>query len=200
MGRISHWIIPFITLCLSVSLSHAQTSPVDSTTSVKKALINYYRTYPREKIFIHTNAQVYTPGQTIWYKVYSSAYGKPSAISKIVYVQLTDSAGHIITQNKLPLADGFSHGNIDLPQKLPSGWYQLRGFTAWMMNFPTDNFFSSKIYVGQVGDAVNATDPAQKAQKYDIKFYPEGGDLIDGNEGVIAFKATGLNNLPANDL
>jgi hypothetical protein len=198
MGRISHWIIPFITLCLLVSVCRAQTSPVDSTDKVKNALINYYKTYPREKIFIHTNAQVYTPGQTIWYKVYSSAYGKPSAISKIVYVQLTDSAGHIITQNKLPLADGFSHGNIDLSQKLPSGWYQLRGFTAWMMNFPTDNFFSSKIYVGQVGDAVNATEPVKKAQKYTIKFYPEGGDLIDGNEGVIAFKATGLNNLPAN--
>jgi hypothetical protein len=196
MGRISHWIIPFITLCLLVSVCRAQTSPVDSTDKVKNALINYYKTYPREKIFIHTNAQVYTPGQTIWYKVYSSAYGKPSAISKIVYVQLTDSAGHIITQNKLPLADGFSHGNIDLSQKLPSGWYQLRGFTAWMMNFPTDNFFSSKIYVGQVGDAVNATEPVEKAQKYTIKFYPEGGDLIDGNEGVIAFKATGMNNLP----
>jgi hypothetical protein len=187
-----------IALSLVAQLCKAQNLPNDTTNlRVKNELLNYYKTYPREKIFIHTNAQVYESGQTIWYKIYALAFGKASAISKIVYVQLSDTAGNILAQTKLPLNNGFTHGNIDLPAKLQTGWYQLKSFTSWMMNFPAENFFSSRIYIKNTADSVPASEPAEKTIKYTIKFYPEGGDPVDGNSCVIAFKATGSDNLPA---
>jgi hypothetical protein len=187
-----------IALSLVAPYIKAQTLPNDtSALNIKNSLLNYYKTYPREKIFIHTNAQVYYSGQTIWYKVYALAFGKASAISKILYVQLFDTTGHIIVQNKLPLNEGIAHGNIDLPAKLPTGWYQLRSFTAWMMNFPTEDFFNSRIYIKNTADSAAVAQPVEKASKYLIKFYPEGGDPVEGNASVIAFKATGTNYSPA---
>jgi hypothetical protein len=90
---------------------------------------------------VHTNQPVYSNGETIWYKVYTMAYGKPSALSKIIYLQLSDTTGNIITQNKLPLIDGAAHGNIDIGQKIKSAWYELSAFTARKMNFGPQVYF-----------------------------------------------------------
>jgi hypothetical protein len=182
------WLLPL--LCMGQDL------PNDVADKISSSIARQYKNYPREKIFVHTNAQVYTSGQTIWYKVYAQAYGKPSAISHIVYLQLTDPSGNVVSQSKLPLKDGMAHGNIDLSAKLKTGWYQLRSFTAWMANFGSDEFFSSKIFIqGADGFTTNTSDKIPK--KYHIDFYPEGGIALNDNECVFAFKATGPDGLPA---
>ncbi len=47
-------------------------------------MVTSFKKYPQEKNFVHTNQPVYSNGETIWYKVYTMAYGKPSALSKII--------------------------------------------------------------------------------------------------------------------
>lgn len=156
-----------------------------------------YKNYPREKVFVHTNAQAYKSGQTIWYKIYAQAYGKPTAISRIVYVQLTDSAGNVVVQQKLPMKDGLAQGNIDLSPKLASGWYQLRSFTAWMANFGSDGFFKGRIFIQHGADSLTQAVHNKSNGKYHIGFYPEGGAPLNDNECVFAFKAIGPDGLPA---
>src|ERR1700733_3090600 len=100
-------------------------NPLDTLdTHLKTSLQTYFKKYPSEKLFAHLNQDVYSSGETIWYKIYAMAYGKPSALSGIVYVQLSDTAGNVITQNKLPLVEGKAHGNIDIAPQLKSGWYK----------------------------------------------------------------------------
>jgi hypothetical protein len=167
-------------------------------THLKNSIISYYSKYPREKVFIHTNQDFYSSGETIWYKVYATAYGKPTALSKIIYVQLTDTTGNLITQNKLPLLDGKAYGNIDISQKIKSGWYSLSGFTSWMMNFDHQGYYRQRIYISNLTDST--VTPAEKAtikKIYHITFYPEGGDLVDGNLTKIAFNAYSDDGLPA---
>ncbi|HTD99924.1 MAG TPA: hypothetical protein VK668_11605 [Mucilaginibacter sp.] len=164
-------------------------------TRIKTSLADHYKKYPQEKIFLHTDKGIYISGQIIWYKDYITAYGKPSQLSKIMYVQLTDEKGNVIIKNKLPLKDGLSHGNINLPDNLPTGWYQLRSFTTWMLNFGEDGFYHQQIYIQ------NRTDNAEKiagkkSDQYHITFFPEGGDLVEGNLCNIAFKATDGSGLP----
>ena len=111
-------------------------------THARSSLQTYYKKYPCEKLFAHLNQDVYSSGETIWYKIYAITYGKPSVLSGVVYVQLTDTAGNIITQNKLPLVEGKAHGNIDMDPKLKSGWYRFSAFTSWMMNFDHESYFN----------------------------------------------------------
>jgi hypothetical protein len=167
-------------------------------TQLKNSLISYYSKYPREKVFIHTNQGFYSSSETIWYKVYATAYGKPTALSKIIYVQLTDTAGNVIAQNKLLLSGGKAYGNIDIGQKIKSGWYSLSGFTSWMMNFDHQAYYRQRIYISNLTDSVIPfAEKASIKKVYHIAFYPEGGDLVDGNLTKIAFNAYSDDGLPA---
>src|SRR6185312_13761770 len=175
---------------LSLAICCAAQKPVDTLEAhVRNSLITWYKKYPQEKVFIHSNQQLYGGGETIWYKAYVTAYGKPSALSGIVYVQLTDTAGNVVAQNKLPLVDGVAHGDIDISRTLKSGWYRLSSFTAWMMNFDRQAWYSQQIYISNPADTVAPTYPQAKKKQYHISFYPEGGEMINGAVTKIAFRA-----------
>src|SRR3569833_901289 len=149
---------------------------IDSVDShIRNSLSNHYKRYPQEKLFLHTDASMYANGQTIWYKAYALAYGKPSALSSIAYVVLADSAGNMVIKNKLPMKSGRTKGNIDLPDSLKSGWYQLIGFTTKTKNFGEEGAFHKKIYIQYLNERLVDTHVATE-NKYHIAFYPEGGD------------------------
>ncbi len=164
---------------------------------VSTSFSEYYKKYPQEKIFLHSDQNVYLGGQTCWYKAYTQAYGKPSQLSKIIYVRLSDAKGKLIKQDKLPLIKGSAYGNIQLTDSLPTGWYQLRAFTAWMLNFEAGGTYHQNIFIRNIHDTVSRHQWAESAKTYHINFFPEGGDLVDGNLCNVAFKATDENGLPA---
>jgi len=162
---------------------------------IKSGLSDHYKKYPQEKIFLHTDKSVYVSGQTLWYKAYTIAYGKPSELSRVMYVQLTDNKGSILVKSKLPVKDGTAHGNFNLPTGLPSGWYLLRAYTAWMMNFGEEGFYHQKIYIQNQLDTTSRV-ADRPGKKYHINFFPEGGDLVEGYICNIAFKATDEDGVP----
>jgi hypothetical protein len=165
---------------------------------LQSSLKNYYKKYPREKLFAHLNQEAYSSGETLWYKIYAMAYGKPSALSGVVYVQLSDTAGNLIAQNKLPMTDGRAHGNIDIGPKLKSGWYKFSAFTSWMMNFDHESYFNQKIYIHNSSAPGAVTGEKEAiAKSYHIVFLPEGGDLVNGSFAHVAFKAFDDDGLPA---
>jgi hypothetical protein len=175
------------------------TAPADTfQTHLKNSLVSFYSKYPQEKIFIHTNQNVYTGGETIWYKLYAMAYGKPDALSNIAYVQLTDTSGNLIAQDKLHVSDGKAHGNIDINPQIKTGWYKLTAFTSWMMNFESQAYYRQYIFIHNPADTIVTPVKKELTKKtYQISFCPEGGDLIDGNIATIAFKAVSNDGLPA---
>jgi hypothetical protein len=165
--------------------------------SVESALKTYYKKYPLEKIYVQTDKQVYSIGQTIWYKVYSTVYGSPATLSKIVYVQLVNRSGKIIAQSKLPLVEGKTNGDIQIPDTLQSNIYQLRCFTSWMLNFDESSLFHKDVYIKNIIDSSEAVSTKPEPERYSVQFFPEGGDLIDQITDNIAFKATDQNGMPA---
>jgi len=182
--------------CLAQPDGQSSTDTLE--TRVKFALLTYYKKYPAEKLFAHLNQDVYSSGETLWYKIYAMAYGKPSPLSRVVYVQLTDTAGNVIAQNKLPMAEGKAHGDISIGPKLKSGWYKFSAFTSWMMNFDRQSYFNQKIYIHNSSTPGAFAGEKEVIEKnYHIAFFPEGGDLVSGSEVRVAFKAFGDDGLPA---
>ncbi|HSZ87467.1 MAG TPA: hypothetical protein VK787_15650 [Puia sp.] len=164
---------------------------------ITQALETHYKKYPQEKVYVQTDKQVYSTGQTIWYKIYATAYGTPATLSKIVHLQLIDSNGKIIIQNKLPLVNGNAHGDIELPENVATNNYQLRCFTEWMLNFDESGIFHKTIYVKNLSDTTrNQPEKKLVRKKYDVQFFPEGGDLIDNITTNVAFKATDQYGFP----
>lgn len=92
----------------------------------------------QEKPYLHLDNNCYFLGDTIWYKAYLVEAGnlRPTADSRILYVELVDPEGHVVERHRQyigrPDAD---HGDFALADTLHSGYYELRAYTRWMMNF-----------------------------------------------------------------
>lgn len=193
------------------------------------------KSFPQEKVFLHMDNSCYFLGDTIWYKAYVTRTDtqKPTDLSKILYVELLTPDGFLVERQQVPLEnDTTGYGNFVLTDSLYGGFYELRAYTRWMLNFGRiepekipqefgyqDYFFNTdamkdffvdyeKLYsrVFPVYDK-----PQQKGAyeqnmtvrplmryfktkkekpKLQLSFYPEGGYLITGTEGRIAYELT----------
>lgn len=92
----------------------------------------------QEKVFIHTDNSCYFVGDTLWYKAYVVRADNlhPTDMSRILYVELLSPDGLVVERQNIIVSDkGYSCGNFCLRDSLYSGYYELRAYTRWMLNF-----------------------------------------------------------------
>lgn len=217
----------FLSITLFCNKGHTQTiSKIDTLA----ARVERFGTgLPQEKAYLHIDNTCYFVGDTIWYKAYvtRSDKGWLTDLSKIMYVELLTPDGYLVERQQLKMEDGTAHGAFTLTDSLYAGYYELRAYTRWMLNFGrhehphskyTENMFYNKqmakdffrdydkLYsrVFPVFDHPKETGryakdmtlrPMRryyKARKgkpeIDLRFYPEGGHLIEGTDGHVAFE------------
>lgn len=142
-----------------------------------------------ERLFVHTDKDAYVSGDIIWFKLYGlpNIAQQSAIVSKIAYVELTDSAGHSVLQAKISLNKGEEHGSFQLPVNLASGNYTIRAYTNWMKNEGSDGLFQKNIQIINPFVA-----PASSVVKTEVfaDFFPEGGNFVQQLENNIAFKIT----------
>ena len=92
---------------------------------------------PHEKVYLHLDNTCYFVGDTIWYKGYvtRSDKGTLTDLSKILYVELLTPDGYLVERQQLEMQDGTAHGAFVLTDSLYAGYYELRAYTRWMLNF-----------------------------------------------------------------
>jgi 5-hydroxyisourate hydrolase-like protein (transthyretin family) len=88
----------------------------------------------KENIYIHTDKDIYEPGEDLWFKAYilNAQQLKPSTETAIVFVklvQLTEGKNEPIVQEKYEVINGFANGHLFLNEILESGTYQLEMYT-----------------------------------------------------------------------
>ena len=155
-----------------------------------------YRNQPQEKVFIHFDKPYYQAGENIWFKTYLvDAYDHlPSGTSSIVYVDLINSNEILIEQRRIKMVKGFGHGDFLLPDSLSSGNYIIRAYTNHMLNFDPAFLFRKSIQIlpNNSRNDVNSIYPGPGEDKdtINLRFFPEGGDLIEGLLSTVAFKCT----------
>ena len=148
----------------------------------------------REKIYMHTDKDLYLSGEIVWFKIYEvgAAGNVPLDFSKIAYAEILDKDQKPVMQAKISLANGNGNGSLHLPADLSSGTYRIRSYTSWMKNFSPDYFFEKPIQI------VNTLAKPEKrviakSTEYDIQFFPEGGNMVEGLMSKVAFRAVDNN-------
>src|ERR1700735_1371067 len=70
-----------------------------------------------EKIFVHTDKNVYLPGEIVWFKVYcvDGNDHKPLHVSKVVYIDILDNSQNRIAEGKIALRNGEGDGSLYIP-------------------------------------------------------------------------------------
>lgn len=162
--------------------------------NLRTQFIRYQENALQEKLFVHTSKDNFFPGETMFFKIYSidGSLHQPLKLNRVAYFELINSSKHSVAQIKVAMNDGMGNGSLVIPDSLTTGRYRIMAYTSWMRNFSEDFFFSKDILV------INPLKKTMAERKLDtikpiIRFFPEGGSLVNGLTSLIAFQATNAN-------
>ena len=186
----------------------------------------FNKEFPQEKVYLHFDNTSYMTGDTVWFKAYVvNASDFSASKSGVLYVDLLNAAGSEMKQQKFKIVDGQANGYICLTnantetgrrlrgeRNLLSGYYEIRAYTAYMLNFQDAAVFSRVFPVMEITQDETTGENVWKMPTYnhfkyqkrplmtkthdmDVTFYPEGGNMIVGKPCRVAFKVTGKDGL-----
>ncbi|MGH6554962.1 hypothetical protein ACRFA2_19245 [Bacteroides hominis] len=195
--------------CLHVSAQNKD-SLVQKLSQYACLIENFSKHIPQEKVYLQFDNTSYYQGDDIWFKCFlvTSDLYPATNLSKTLYVELLNPGGEIIDKRILKIENGQCHGDFTLNQ-IPfySGFYEVRAYTKYMLNFGEDiifsrllpvfdkpqtegNFAEKEMRKYSTGNYPMERPKPTKGKKVNLKFFPESGNLIQGIESQIAFEAT----------
>lgn len=169
---------------------------------------------PQERIYLHFDNDAYFLGETIWFKAFVTSHDvdRPTTLSKVLYVELIAPEGYVVKTEKYKIGgDGSCNGEFFMDPDYLSGFYEIRAYTRYMLNwgdhavfsrvFPVydkvengdwafRNIYDRKRSFRTTEDWINSEQP-----DCDLKFYPEGGHLVHGLESRVAFELKGVDGI-----
>jgi len=190
------WMIPAVLLTGAMSALAILPSPNDWSDRIVKALQTFGTRYPAEKVYLHLDKDYYAAGETIWFKAYITLQGMPSTTATNLYVELLDKNNNIVQKKLLAAGNAGAPGNFELPEAQKPGVYQLRAYTAWMLNFDPAFSYNRTIEIFDPAKKTQAPADSVTAPDFAVQFFPEGGNLIAGQPNIVAFKAIDNNGYP----
>ena len=204
-------VIVFLFLSLITQVFAQRNDSIISKLARYVSIVDHFsKNLPQEKVYLHFDNSTYYQGDDIWFSCYlvASGFHKTSTLSKTLYVELLNPGGEVIETQILKVENGRCHGSFKLG-KLPfySGFYEVRAYTKYMLNFGEETIFSRTFAVydkptkpgayqekslmkyGRGAYPVLRKTPV-KEKAVNLKFYPEGGNLVAGVASQVAFEAT----------
>ena len=187
-------------------------SQVDSSILAMADWVKAYNRFgkynPQEKVYLHFDNTGYYLGETMWFAAYvvTAPQLRPTQMSRVLYVELLTPEGRIVETKKLKIEGGRCHGEFTLTSPLlVAGFYEVRAYTRVMLNWE-DSYYTRVFPVfdrpeeaGQYGMKITRYPRSQRVpeeraaapdyKSLNLSFYPEGGELVEGIPGRVAFKA-----------
>lgn len=140
---------------------------------------------PQEKIFIHYDKSFYNPGETVWFKAYLTSGGLWTTVSKNFYAELLNEKGVLLDKVSAPIVYGGANSYLKIDSNYKSQKVFVRAYTVNSFNSDTAFIYTKALTIIQP-----TYKPYDKnLAKTVVDFLPEGGSLVEGIEGNVAFKA-----------
>lgn len=206
-----------------LSLTTAKADALDSLQTLLQTNVQV-----QEKVYVQTDNNCYFVGDTLWYKAFvlRADDNKPTNMSKLLYVELLSPDGVVVERQRIVVSNkGVTCGQFALQDSLYSGYYELRAYTRWMLNFNVTHrdytlddkhlfynnnmahdffrewdglysrvlpIFSKPKKKGNYEGKYMYGRPKQEVEfvekpKLKLRFYPEGGTLLEGVQNRVAF-------------
>ena len=158
-------------------------------------------------LYMQPSKEVYETGEDLWFKAYlmDRQTLALSDRSQTLYLLLRSETGEVVWNEKYLLKDGRGDGHVYIGEKWQLGEYQMEGYTR--SSFTTDSTIAIRprriMVVNRIAqmdsisaEAVKRDSTEKLSAKHRFDLFPEGGNLIDDVECVVAFKATYGNGMP----
>ena len=103
----------------------------------KEHLDLFGRNIPQEEVFVHMDNTCYFAGDTLFFKAYvrRSDTGRLTNLSQLLYAELWNQEGYMLERHLVKLKDGQGAGSFVLNDSLYGGFYELRAYTRWQLNW-----------------------------------------------------------------
>ena len=190
-------------------------SPLD-TLAMRAIMVN--QLFPQERVYLHFDNSAYYLGETIWFKAYvtSGLVDEEKPQSRVLYVELCAPEGYVVETKKYKLDEnGRCNGEFELRKELLSGYYEVRAYTRYMLNWGDEAVFSRvfPVYDKVNGDNYDFKNMLDRKRSFmregkwmtnelpeaDLKFYPEGGHIVEGIETTVAYELFDDEGKPGKD-
>lgn len=172
-----------------ISLLQSKISSDSLIVEIDTALTKALRSSPIEKVYLHTDRNIYTIGDNLWFSAYSVIGPKHYySASKMLQVNLVDKNNDLVLNQNYNLFEGTSKGLLRLPKTLATGTYELRAYTEGMLEQNQDFIFRKQIEVRS--PFLDENPAVDTTTSVDIQFLPEGGSAVVGLTNRVAFRAT----------
>ena len=195
----------------AVPVAAGNSAALDSLRRFVGGIESFNRLFPQEKAYLHLDNTGYFRGETMWFSAYvvRTDLGSLTDLSRVLYVELLDPTGEVVATRKVRLENGRGSGSFKLDKLLTSGFYEVRAYTRYMLNWDSAWAFSRVLPVfnapGRAGDYSRAEIAAPVwrkrlpssreadtliAKAVNVSFHPEGGRLVQGLPSRVAFSVT----------
>lgn len=151
--------------------------------------------FPQENIYMQTDRTYYMAGDTVWFNIYAveAVNHTLDSESTFAYVDLASEQKKVVERVKVRKEGATFKGYIALDGKMNPGDYTLNVYTRYMHS-EQKKFFCKRIRVGSY-----LTEKEEERVKvdadYEVDFFPEGGQWIEGELSLVAFKALNSDGL-----
>ena len=149
-------------ICAALSLSTA--SAQTESSKQKELFHNYSKLLSPEKVYLHTDKDVYFATDTIWFSGYveNASYASEFDESNYIYVELiTDELQRAVNsfskyaeykkdvsvRKKIRRIGNSFQGHIVVPELNSTGRAVIRAYTYWMLNRPTEYMFYKELEI-----------------------------------------------------
>ncbi len=107
---------------------------------------------PSDKLFLQTDKNLYSPGDTIYFQTYiENRFTQSFETSSLTsWVMLLDSEGETIDSARFRIDYSMASGWLAIPKECVPGWYRIKSFTSQMQNYNPEFAFSSWIRVDEL--------------------------------------------------
>ena len=177
----------------SVATSDAIDESINDFDGIAQHFDRQLIVFPQEKIHLHTDRNMYVPGERIWFKAYltDAVTHQPATYSRYVYAELIDSHDSLVSRVMVRPENEMFYGHLFLSEIIPEGDYTLRAYTRYMENLGDDYFFKKNIRIGNLTSPQPSPKEKERTGRddFDVTFFPEGGNLVEGVFCKVAFKA-----------
>jgi len=185
----TNYFVLILLIFNAVLTQRAYSQYIDSTLAKFE---RYYQQTPLEKAYLHTDKEVYSYGETVWFSAYllDAFSHQYSGISKLLYVELVGPDNSVLSTLPIEISNGIGKGDFLLPDSLQEGIYKIRAYTNYMRNFDRDYFFSKPIKLVGLSRAEDEILAVENKSDIDFQLFPEGGELLQGQVNFVAFRVT----------
>ena len=150
---------------------------------------------PSDKLFLHTDRNLYYPGDTLFFQIYieNRFTRKYETNSHSLWILLTSPEGEIIDSARFRIKFSQAPGWLVIPDNCKPGLYRLNAFTSLMQNYDPSWAWSMWVKVEKpAGEQITketSIEIPRYSEKPNISFLPESGYLISAYRQRIIYNA-----------